>query len=78
MNKGKIMNEELKKVMELSERVRNRIIEECRISRVTFWNWQNGKTPIPFLAKEKIDEIMLQEVGKTIFAEQCDKSLITS
>ena len=69
------MNEELKNLMTLSERVRSRIIEECHISRVTFWNWLNGNTPIPFWAKEKIDAISLQEVGKTIFEIQQNESL---
>ena len=47
------MNDEFKNVLDLSERVRERIIKDCRISRVTFWNWVNEKTPIPLVGKRE-------------------------
>ena len=64
------MNEELKTLLDLSERLRERIIEECQISRVTFWNWRNGKTPVPFWAKEKINLITKEISGKEVFIEE--------
>jgi hypothetical protein len=64
------MNEELKQLLQLSSRIRERIIAECRITRATFSNWQNGKTPIPFWAEGIIDAIVLKEAGKTVFSQQ--------
>jgi hypothetical protein len=64
------MNEELKQLLQLSSRIRERIITECRITRATLSNCQNGKTPIPFWAGEIIDKIVLQEAGKTILSTQ--------
>ena len=64
------MNDELKEVLALSSRIRERIINECKITRATLSNWLNGNTQIPFWAKEKIDLILHQEVGKTIFTDQ--------
>jgi hypothetical protein len=61
------MNEELKSVLNLSDKFRDRIMRECKVSRVTVWNWANGKTPIPFLAKEKINLITKEILGKEIF-----------
>ena len=69
LNKNKIMNEELKTLLDLSDKIRERIIDECQISRVTFWNWRNGNTPIPFWAKEKINTITKQLSGKNVFPE---------
>ncbi|MDR2915587.1 MAG: hypothetical protein LBV74_12270 [Tannerella sp.] len=64
------MNEELKKLLDLSSRIRSRIKEECQITRITLYNWLNGKTPIPFWAKEKIDIIVMEETGNKIFSEE--------
>jgi hypothetical protein len=61
------MNEELKSALDLSERIRDRIIDECQITRVTFWNWRNEKTPIPFWAKEKINLITKEMLGREVF-----------
>jgi len=64
------MNDELKNLLDLSDRLRERIILECQISRVTLWNWQNGKTPILFWAKEKINLIAKEISGKEVFIEE--------
>jgi hypothetical protein len=67
------MNEDLKQLeqaLKLSCRIRDRIIDECRISRATWWNWKGGKTEIPFWAKEKIDLIAQQELGRKVFCRQ--------
>ena len=57
------MNEDLKTALNLSEQLKERIITDCQITRVTFWNWKNGKTPIPFWAKEKINMISLRNTA---------------
>lgn len=64
------MNEELKAALELSECLKERIISDCKITRVTFWNWKNGNTPIPFWAKEKINGITKEILGKEVFEEE--------
>lgn len=64
------MNEDLKTVLDLSDQIKRRIIEECKITRVTLWNWANGKTPIPFWAMEKINSISKEILGKEVFAEE--------
>jgi hypothetical protein len=64
------MNEELKGLFGISDRIKERVMNDCKITRVTLWNWLNGNTPIPFWAKEKIDAILIQEVGRTIFSDQ--------
>ena len=61
------MNEELKAALELSEQLKERIISDCKITRVTFWNWKNGNTPIPFWAKEKINRITSEILGREVF-----------
>ena len=61
------MNEELKMALDLSEHLKERIISDCKITRVTFWNWKNGKTPIPFWAKDKINVITIEILGKEVF-----------
>ena len=70
LNVYKIMNEELKGVLELSDKIKTRIIDECQITRVTLWSWVNGKTPIPFWAKEKINSISKEILGKEVFVEE--------
>lgn len=37
---------------------RTEIIEQCGITKDIFFNYMNGKTPIPKLASEKIDSIL--------------------
>ena len=64
------MNEELKMALNLSEHLKDRIISDCQITRVTFWNWKNGKTPIPFWAKEKINGITIEMLGKEVFINE--------
>ena len=64
------MNEDLKQILELSSRIRERIINECQITRATLSNWLNGKTPIPFWAKEKIDVIVMEETGHKVFSKE--------
>ena len=64
------MNEELKQLLGLSSRIRERIINECHITRATLSNWLNEKTPIPVLAKEKIDLIVLDETGHKVFSQE--------
>jgi len=64
------MNKELKEMMGVSDRIKARVINECKITRVTLWNWLTGNTPIPFWAKEKIDAILYQEVGRSYFSDQ--------
>lgn len=70
LNKNKIMNEELKTLLDFSERIRERIINDCQITKVTFWNWRNGNTPIPFWAKEKINMITKEIAGKEVFVNE--------
>lgn len=43
--------------------VQDRIINECKITKFTFYNWTSGKCRIPELAKDKI----LVIAGKQIF-----------
>ena len=43
--------------------IRKRIIEECGISEVQFRHWRAGRTKVPYLAKQKINEI----AGKLVF-----------
>jgi hypothetical protein len=68
------MNEDLKQVLNLSSHVRERIINECQITRGTLHNWLNGKTPIPFWAKEKIDLIVNEDFGRKIFKTEDELS----
>jgi hypothetical protein len=68
------MNEDLKQVLKLSSRIRERIINDCHITRATFSNWLNGKTPVPFWAKERIDVIVYEEIGKKIFETEDELS----
>jgi hypothetical protein len=68
------MNEELRTILELSDQIRDRIIEECQITRATFYNWKNEKTPIPFWAKEKINEITKETLDKEVFINEPDKN----
>jgi hypothetical protein len=63
------MNEDLKQLLELSSRIRKRIVNECQITRATLSNWLNSKTPIPFWAKEKIDMIVIEETGISILSK---------
>ena len=63
------MNNELKKVFDSTDLLKERIISDCKISQVTFWNWKNGNTPVPFWAKEKINLISKEIIGKEIFNE---------
>lgn len=67
LNKHKIMNEELLSMLDLSEQLKERIINDCHITSVTFWNWKKGNTPIPFWAKEKINLITRDIAGKEVF-----------
>ena len=60
------MTEDLKAVLSLSERIKERIIGECKITRVTLWNWTNGKTPVPFWAQEKINSITQELLEKEV------------
>ena len=64
------MSEELKELLEFSEIIRERIISECRITNATFLNWKKDITPIPFWAKERINAITEQIVGKKVFANE--------
>ncbi|MDX9696246.1 MAG: hypothetical protein RBT49_10695 [Bacteroidales bacterium] len=43
---------------------RKKIMHECKITEHQFRHWKNGRTRIPELAKEKINEI----AGKTVFS----------
>ncbi|GFI53088.1 hypothetical protein [Duncaniella muris] len=43
--------------------VRAKIVEACMIPPYTFANWLGGRTRIPELAKQKINEV----IGKQIF-----------
>ena len=61
------MHEDLKQVLRMSERIRIDILLDCKITRATLHNWENGKTPIPFWAKEKINRITLDVIGKETF-----------
>lgn len=61
------MSEELKELLDLSEMLRVRIIKDCRITNMTFWNWRNGKTVVPFWAREKINTITNEIAGKEVF-----------
>jgi hypothetical protein len=58
------MIEELKEAISISSRIRSRVISECQITKQTFLNWVNEKTPVPFWAEEKIHKIIEQELGK--------------
>jgi len=66
------MNNELSNLLSISLqlKIRQMIVSECRISRSTLSNWLLGKSPIPFWAKEKIDAILQQELGRTVFTDQ--------
>jgi hypothetical protein len=59
--------ENLTQLLNLSLVIRSRIIGECRITKATFLNWTNGKTPIPFWAKEKINKITKDMVDREVF-----------
>lgn len=43
--------------------VRNKVIDNCGISRAVFYNWYGGITPIPILAQKEIERI----AGEKIF-----------
>ena len=43
---------------------RSRIIKECNINGNIYRNWKIGRTPVPPLAKEKINEIFKSKVFK--------------
>ena len=64
------MIQNLKQVLTISDQIRNDIRKECKISNATLWNWSNGRTPIPFWAKEIINEITKDALGKELFTEQ--------
>lgn len=42
--------------------VRNKVIENCGISRAVFYNWYSGVTPIPKLAQREIERIAEKEI----------------
>lgn len=42
--------------------VRDKIIEECGISRAVFYNWYCCVTPIPKLAQREIERIAEKEI----------------
>lgn len=42
--------------------VRDKIIEECGISRAVFYNWYRGISPIPKLAQREIERIAEKEI----------------
>ena len=44
-------------------KVRDKIIEDCGISRAVFYNWYGGISPIPILAQKEIERI----AGEKIF-----------
>ena len=69
----KIMDEELKKLLGLSNRIRGRIINECGITKATYSNWLRGKTPVSLLAQEKIDSIVMEETGEKMFFKSIEK-----
>ena len=44
--------------------MRNKVIENCGISRAVFYNWYSGLTSIPVLAQKEIERIANQEIFK--------------
>ena len=64
------MNENLKRVLDLSDQLRVRITAECKISRATLLNWAHGRTPIPFWAEERINKVTKELMGEEIFIEE--------
>lgn len=42
--------------------VRDKIIEDCGISRAVFYNWYGGISPIPKLAQREIERIAEKEI----------------
>lgn len=43
-------------------KVRDKIIEDCGISRAVFYNWYGGISPIPILAQKEIERIAEKEI----------------
>jgi len=72
------MNEEIKNALELSSHIRRRIMEECRITRVTLFNWYKGNNLIPFWAQEKIDAILKEELGESLIKRQDESPTLDS
>jgi hypothetical protein len=48
--------------------IRDRIIQECGISRPTFYRWRGQYEPVKKLAQEKIREIAGQDLDFTFHA----------
>ena len=44
--------------------MRNKVIENCGISRAIFYNWYSSLTSIPVLAQKEIERIANQEIFK--------------
>ena len=44
--------------------MRNKVIENCGISRAVFYNWYSSLTAIPVLAQKEIERIANQEIFK--------------
>lgn len=48
-------------------KVRDRIVNECKVTTSCFYQWRTGKsTPSP-LAQDTIDRIALEETGEPVF-----------
>ncbi|MFT3753705.1 MAG: hypothetical protein QM800_12805 [Paludibacter sp.] len=47
------------------DNIRERIIEDCKISKQVFRHWKNGNSKVPALAKPIINRI----AGKNIFED---------
>lgn len=51
------------------DRFRERVMQECNVSRQTWYNWAGGK-PIEAKYKPIIDRIALEMFGTSVFATE--------
>lgn len=49
------------------EKVRSRVVTECRCTNQCFYSWKVGVTAPGALAKERIDQIALEETGRQVY-----------
>ena len=49
------------------EKVRSRVVAECRCTNQCFYSWKVGVSLPGALAKERIDQIALEETGRQVY-----------
>ena len=49
------------------EKVRQRVVTECRCTTQSFYQWKMGVVAPGALAQERIDQIALEETGRQLY-----------